>query len=376
MIHLKISKNELIHMSNAQIREEPKISVAALTSGKSTPSARFRMRQHLPNLCKAGLVVREYCPAINQGARLPGALGKIRARYMPPLIIGQAALNLALRIPGIIGSHQADVTWLERNFIPGLDDAAILLGKPLVVDIDDAIWLYNPMGKSQVARLVGRADMVFAGNTFLADWCSQFCTNIHVIPTAVDADRFAPRSIPKEAGSPFVIGWTGTSGNFRFLQMIEKALDRFLRDHPSARLVIVADRAPSKLSVPPEQLVFRQWDPATEHLLLHEFDVGIMPLDDSELSRGKCSFKMLQYMAVGIPVIASPYGMNAQVLALGDFGYAALNDKDWREALTCCIENQSLGRIKGKIARELLVREFSVINISSKLISGLTHVAR
>lgn len=349
--------------------------VAALTSGRHTPSARFRVRQHLPNLRKAGLDVREYCPAINQGARLPGALGKVRARYMPPLIIGQAAMNLALRIPGVIGSHQADVTWLERNFVPGLDDASILLGKPLVVDIDDAIWLYNPMGKSQIGRLIGRANMVFAGNTFLADWCSHYCANTRVIPTAVDADRFMPRSTPKEPGAPFVIGWTGTSGNFRFLQMIEKALDRFLRDHPSARLMIVADRAPGEIIVPQEQLIFRRWDPATEHLLLHDFDVGIMPLDDSELSRGKCSFKMLQYMAVGIPVIASPYGMNAQVLACGDFGYAALNDEEWVDSLKSCFDNPLLGRAKGNIAREVLVREFSVATISSKLISGLTNAA-
>ena len=351
------------------------LSVAALTSGKSTPSARFRVRQHLPNLREAGLDVHEYCPAINQGARLPGALGKIRARYMPPLIIGQAALNLALRVPGIVGSYQADVAWLERNFIPGLDDAAILLGKPLVVDIDDAIWLYNPMGKSQIGRLVSRADMVFAGNTFLADWCSQYCKNIRVIPTAVDADRFVPRTIPKEAGSPFVIGWTGTSGNFRFLKMIEKALNKFLRQNPSARLMIVADRSPDNLLLPPEQVLFHQWNPATEHLILHEFDVGIMPLDDSELSRGKCSFKMLQYMAVGIPVIASPYGMNAQVLELGEIGYAAINDEDWCEALACCAENRLLNQIKGALAREILVREFSVMNISAKLLDGLTQAA-
>lgn len=350
--------------------------VAALTSGGAIPAARFRVRQHLPNLRKAGLDVREYCPAISQHARLPGALGKVRVRYMPPLAIGQAAMNLALRIPGIIGSHRADVTWLERNFVPGLDDAALLLGKPLVVDIDDAIWLYNPMGKSQVARLIGRADMVFAGNDFLADWCSQYCKNIRVIPTAVDAKRFVPRSVLKEPGTPFIIGWTGTSGNFRFLQMIEKPLGKFLRDHPSARLMIIADRAPNELLIPADQVIFRQWDPATEHLLLHEFDVGIMPLDDTDLSRGKCSFKMLQYMAVGIPVIASPLGMNAQVLALGDFCYPALTDPDWCDALTTCIENPSLCREKGATARDVLVREFSVSIISSKLISGLTDAVR
>lgn len=350
--------------------------VAALTSGHATPSARFRIRQHLPNLRSAGVDVREYCPAVNQAARFPGPLGKVRARYIPPLVVGQMVMNLALRVPGIVGSHQADVTWLERNFVPGLDDMVRLLRKPLIVDIDDAIWLYNPLGKSQIARLVGRADMVFAGNAFLADWCSQYCSNIRVIPTAVDADRFAPRLTPKDPDSPFVIGWTGTSGNFRFLKAIEEVLDKFLRSHPSARLMIVADRAPTELSVPAEQLLFRPWDAATEHLVLHEFDVGIMPLDDSDLSRGKCSFKMLQYMAVGIPVIASPFGMNAQVLALDDFGYAAVSDEDWSDALTRCIQNPMDNSLRGQAARGLLVSKFSVATVSAQLLSELSRVSR
>lgn len=344
--------------------------VAALTSGKCVPSARFRIRQHLPNLRAAGLDVREYCPAVSQAARLPGVLGKVRARYLPPLILGQTTLNLALRLPGIIGSHRADVTWLERNFIPGLDDAAFLLGRPLVVDIDDAIWLYNPMGKSQVARLVGRADMVFAGNAFIADWCSKYCKSIRVIPTAIDAERFVPRTTPKKDGSPFVIGWTGTSGNFRFLKLIEKALGKFLRDHPSARLMIVADRAPNELAVPVEQLVFRPWNPATEHLVLQEFDVGIMPLDDSDLSRGKCSFKMLQYMAVGLPVIASPYGMNADVLALGNVGFAAITQAEWAAAFSQCFESRAVLSSYGAISSRLVQREFSVKKISSRIHSA------
>lgn len=316
--------------------------------------------------------MQEYCPAINQAARLPGSLGKIRARYIPPLIIGQMALNLALRVPGIIGSYRADVTWLERNFVPGLDDMAFLLGKPLIVDIDDAIWLYNPLGKSQIARLIGRADMVFAGNAFLADWCSQYCSNIRVIPTAVDADRFVPRLTPKEPDSPFVIGWTGTSGNFRFLKAIEGALARFLRDHPSARLMIVADRAPTELSVPLEQLLFRPWDSATEHLLLHEFDVGIMPLDDSDLSRGKCSFKMLQYMAVGIPVIASPFGMNKEVLSLGGFGIAAGSSDEWQDAFANFFHDSAKRDAAGHIARDVFKNKFSLNQVSENILDSIS----
>jgi glycosyltransferase involved in cell wall biosynthesis len=350
--------------------------IAALTSGWMDPSARFRLRQNFPHLRTLGFDIQEYCPAVPQGARLPGILGRIRARYMPPLVLGQMALNLALRMPGIVGSRQADVTWLERNFIPGLDSAAWILGRPLVLDIDDAIWLYNPMGRGQIARLVGRADMVFAGNTFLADWCSQYCKNIRVIPTAVDCERFVPRASPKPAGSPFIIGWTGTSGNFRFLKLIEGALTQFLLAHPSARLMIVAERPPNELNLPPGQLIFRKWESDTEHLILHEFDVGIMPLDDSDLSRGKCSFKMLQYMASGIPVIASPYGMNAQVLSHGDFGYSAFDDYDWHAALADCIENIIKSKIKGSIARDICVENYSSEKISNCIKLGFVDVAK
>ena len=354
----------------------PILRVAALTSGRNTPSARFRVRQYLPMLAGDGLDVREYCPAINQGARLPGALGKVRTRFLPPVIVAQTALNLALRIPGIIGSRLADVTWLERNFLPGLDDSAVLLGKPLVLDIDDAIWLYNPMGRSQISRLVNRAAIVFAGNSFLADWCSQFSQNVRIIPTAVDAERFVPRPTLKTAGSPFVVGWTGTSGNFRFLKMIESALDAFLRSHKSARLMVIADRAPHELSLPANQLLFHQWDPKTEHLMLHEFDVGIMPLDDSDLSRGKCSFKMLQYMACGIPVIASPFGMNGEVLARGDFGYPALNHSGWIAALIDCAKNVDKSRDKGAVARQVLLENYSNTKVSKAIKLGLVNATK
>lgn len=344
--------------------------IAALTSGRTNPSARFRVRQHIPLLREAGMEVSEYCPAVLQGARLPGTLGRVRVRYLPPLVAGQIMLNLALRAPGIVGSYRADVTWLERNFVPGLDDAAVLLGKPLVLDIDDAIWLYNPLGKSQVARLARRADMVFAGNRFIADWCSQFCRNIRVVPTAVDASRFVPRPMGKEPDAPFVVGWTGTSGNFPYLKAIESALDPFLRRHPSAQVMVIADRAPRELSLPAGQLVFHPWTPDTEHLLLQEFDVGIMPLDDSDLSRGKCSYKLLQYMAAGLPVIASPYGMNAEVLMCADIGYAATTASDWLEALETCKASPARIRAQGATGRRVLLEKYSLPVVSSLLRSG------
>ena len=286
---------------------------------------------------------------------------------MPPVMAAQAALNLVARIPGIVGSHRSDVTWLERNFIPGLDDFARLLQHPVVLDIDDAIWLYNPFGEAMIKRLVRRADMVFAGNSFIADWCSNYCKEVQIVPTAIDCDRFKPRIKARSRSAPFVVGWTGTSGNFRFLKMIEPALAKFLAVNSDARLLVVADQKPNLESIPPSQLVFKRWQAVTEHLVLHEMDVGIMPIDDSDISRGKCSFKMLQYMAAGLPVIVSPYGMNREILNMSSEGMGPENCDEWLDCLQTAKWNNDAGAFVAQDSRNIIVNNFSTVKIAKKI---------
>jgi glycosyltransferase involved in cell wall biosynthesis len=341
--------------------------VAALTSGRNLPSARFRVRQYVPHLQRLGIQVVEHCPPVSQGARLPGALGRIRERYLPPVLAAKTALNLAGRVPGIAGSHRADLTWLERNFLPGLDDLAGLLKSPLVLDIDDAIWLYNPLGEKMVRRLVRRADMVLAGNRFLADWCSRHHQRIRIVPTGIDCVRFRPRPVPKPAGAPFVVGWTGTSANFVFLEMIAPALARFLRVHRDARLLVVADRPPRLAGLPGGQVVFQPWRADAEHRMLHEMDVGIMPLDDSDISRGKCSFKMLQYLAAGLPVVVSPYGMNREVLDLVPGGLGPRSVVEWFDGLETVRADAKAGKIDARALRDVALRHFAAEKMAGRI---------
>lgn len=352
------------------------MKVAALTSGVNVPSARFRVRQHLPYLKRAGLDVTEYCPLLSQTARLPGPIGRIRSRYLPPVVAAQMMVNAALRVPGVIGSRCADVTWLERSFVPGLDDMAALVGRPLILDIDDAIWLYNPFGPALVRRLAARADMIFAGNNFIANWCDEFCPNVRIVPTAVDAERFRPRLAEGGEGAPFVIGWTGTSSNFRYLEIIEPALALFLETHREAQLLIVADKAPVLRSVPADQQIFVRWTADDEHIILHRMDVGIMPLDDSELSRGKCSFKALQYMASGIPVVASPVGMNAELFAQGEIGYAAASLDEWAGALEAYYADPGLRRRHGLAGRQVLEGGYSQAVIGEAIRRAMHELVR
>jgi glycosyltransferase involved in cell wall biosynthesis len=346
------------------------LEVLALTSGRNVPSARFRVRQHIAELRRSGITVREVLPKVDKYADLPGPLGHGRARrYLPPLYWAWAAYRLAARWPGVAQSRSARLVWLERELQPGFPTFEGLLGKPLVFDVDDAIWLKRPAGSRLARSIAQRADAIIAGNAYIADWFSAWHRHIHIIPTAVDLRGFeAPTMLPAPASSPFVIGWTGTSANFPYLYAIEEALQRFLTHQPEARLCIIADRPPAFTRIPPSQLRFIAWRPRVETAALRSFSVGIMPLTDDAWSRGKCAFKMLQYMAAGLPVVVSPVGMNLQVMArLEGCGLLARNDSQWIEALDFIYRHRDIATAWGAKGREVLRQHYSTPVIANKL---------
>ncbi len=356
------------------------IKVAALTSGRKIPSARFRVRQHVDTLRHLGVEVSEYCPLISQHARLPGILGEIRKRYLLPIALGQVILNGFARIPGIVGAFKSDLTWIERNFLPGFDDIVRLTRSPRILDVDDAIWLSDPFGSGSAARFAKQVDAIIAGNAYLADWYANYCSKVFIIPTAIDCERFKPRredSVPsaKKTGT-FVIGWTGTAANLKYLESIERPLARFLKAHPSTCLKVIANQRPHLPSIPANQVDFVKWSPSIEASALQDMDVGLMPLEDNEWTRGKCSFKMLQFMATGLPVVVSNVGMNDEILKFGECGFGVRTATEWLDALSLIYEDETLRVRMGKIGREIVVSSFSVPVIARQLASVFSDVAR
>lgn len=344
------------------------IRVAALTSGRDVPSARFRIRQHISSLAKHNVEVAEYCPVINQHARLPGKLGRIRSRYLPPVLLAQTAVNTLARLPGVFGTFSSDLVWLERSFLPGLEIVVRLTKAPRVLDVDDAVWLMNPLGENSAKLLARSVDAVIAGNDYLADWYSRFCQNVYVVPTAIDCQRFTPgERIGKDRNNLFVIGWTGTSGNFKYLKSIEKPLARFLKARREARLLIVADKKPSFELIPEFQVWFERWTPQSESDVLRRMDVGIMPLLDDDWGRGKCSFKMLQYMASGLPVIVSNVGMNKEVLGKGACGFGPRSDDEWYELIEQLYREPHLRLSLGQNGRRIAEKNYSLEVVSDDL---------
>ncbi len=334
------------------------MKIVAITSGQNVPSSRFRVRQYIEPFATRGHHVIEYCPAI---AKYAGP------RFLPPenavsrtaqriVYGGVNTAKLLGRAPGVIASRAADATWLEREMIAEAFTLERFLGKPLVFDVDDAIWAGGDQAARSAERIAERADVVLAGNSYIAEWFGCRARDIRVVPTGLDTARFSPAA--REGARRFRLVWTGLAYNFTYLYAIEDLLAPFLTQR-DAEIVIIAERSPQFRRIDPNRVVFVRWSPENEAQALRSADVGLMPLPDDEWSRGKCSLKMIQYMATGLPAVVSPVGMNRDILAMAEVGIAAQEHDDWRAALDLLWGDEPLRARLGSAGRDLAVSHFS-----------------
>jgi glycosyltransferase involved in cell wall biosynthesis len=323
-------------MNNGKNPAQP-ITLAALTAGTRRPSSRFRMRQYIGRLAEHGVVVREHMPFSEKTYYFPGPFKAVT------------------KLGGLFRSRDADLIWISRGFVEGYETFERLLRRPRILDVDDAVWLRRPFGRFTMPDIVRAMDAVIAGNSYLAEYFGKYCKKVHIVPTAIDLDRYTLRPEPaNEQPEKFVIGWTGSSSNFKYLDSIEPVLSRFIQEHDRAELILIADRRWEHRLLPPEKVKYIQWSVGEEVRVLHSMTVGLMPLADNKWARGKCAFKMLQYMAVGLPVIVSPVGMNRDVMEKGDVGLTASSPDEWYEALESLYENRTLGMKLGLTGRKVV----------------------
>jgi glycosyltransferase involved in cell wall biosynthesis len=326
------------------------VKVAALTGELNAPGSRFRIRQYIPHLAQQGIVVDDHILFFKKSWPVPSALKRAVAR-----------------IPSLLRSRDADLVWVSRELVGGYETFERLLKRPRMMDIDDAIWLNWPFGRF-VARDIARAmDAVVVGNTYLADYFGRYCKNIYIVPTAVDLNRYKLRPAGCERREKFVIGWTGLASNYKYVNLVEPVLHRFMQEHDRAELMLVSDFAWKSELLPTEKVRFIPWSAENEATVLHSMSVGIMPLPDDEWSRGKCSFKMLQYMAVGLPVVVSPVGMNRELLAKAEVGFAASTPDEWYEALERLYDDRPLQVKLGQAGRQVVERFYNADTVASEL---------
>jgi glycosyltransferase involved in cell wall biosynthesis len=321
-----------------------------LTGSRCTPSARFRVGQFVAPLAAAGISL-DWRPA--PVSEYPPAAAWRRPLWLP--------VTIGARLPDLARTWRSDLTLFNRELVSTLATLEGWTRAPRIFDVDDAIWLRR--GGGYAARLARRMDLVVAGNEYLAEWFAPHCDRVEILPTAVDTARFLPRAAAEPA-APLNFGWSGTSSNHRFLLELEDALGRVLREQGQARLRVCSDREPRWRNLPAERVDFVPWSPSAEVAFFQSLDVGLMPLDDSPWTRGKCSYKMLLYLACGVPAVVSPVGMNVRVLGEAAVGCAATGSSGWSDAILGLLADQDARRAMGAAGRCLVSEKYSVDVIS------------
>lgn len=337
------------------------IRVAALTAGRHDPSRRFRVRQFVEPLARRGVVVAEHYPLV----------GKYKAAPFEPLGFAWTAAKILSRVPGVAAARLADVTWLQRELTPGRLTLEGFAGRKLLLDVDDAIWL-TQRGDA-VGRLAARARGVIAGSEFLADYFRPRARRVWVVPTCVDTERWRPAPRRERAG--WVVGWSGTASNLKYLYAVEEPLAEFLGAHAGARLLVVSDAEPRFARLPRASWRFEPWSPAEEVRQVQRMDVGLMPLAPAEWERGKCGCKLLTYLSVGAPAVASPVGASAEIMGRSEVALAATTADDWYNALARLHEDRALGARLGAAGRRLVEEHYSVARHADTLAGIFRQVA-
>ncbi len=334
--------------------------MTALTASRHDPSRRFRVSQFVAPLAERGIDITDYYPRI----------GKYTPAPVPQLGFVWTAGKLLARLPGVLAGRTSDITLLQRELIPGRRTFEKFAGR-LLFDVDDAIWLTQH--SDSIERLAGDCRGVIAGNEFLANYFRALGGRVWVIPTSVDADVWKPA--PKRERDEWIIGWSGTASNLKYLYALEEPLADFLTRHHDAKLLVVSDREPRFEKIPSWCWRFERWSPVEEVRQVQQMDIGLMPLAATDWERGKCGCKMLTYMAVGAAAIASPVGVGDEILRQGEVGRAAVTNDDWYNALVQLFDDRELAFRLGVAGRTLLEERYSVRRNAAALADIFRQVA-
>jgi len=301
---------------------------------------------------------------------------RFNAGRLPWLSMLEAGVK---RVRGLRASdHDVAVLHCELfPLMPGGLERHLLRDVPYVYDFDDAFYLkyrhgrlgaLKPiLGKKFDAVLAGAA-AITAGNASLGDYAARYNSDVTLLPTVVDTDRYSPR--PKLVKSVFTVGWIGSPSTAPYLRQLRPPLER-LATESAVRLVVVGGKAPDIGGV---EIVEKQWCEETEVADIQEFDVGVMPLPNDEWAKGKCAFKLIQYMACGVPVVGSRVGANIAVVT-PTCGFLASSDDEWTDALRALRDDRTLAKSMGDAARARVEQHYSLSHNLPILASVIRHAA-
>jgi glycosyltransferase involved in cell wall biosynthesis len=327
--------------------------------------ARYRIAQYIPHLASQGIDLaiapffdREFFELVYQP-------GHITRKAL--LFIRQAAGRLRT----VLQHGRYDVIVIYREAMPvgpPLVESMLAGAKvPLVYDFDDAVFLSNTSeanrwigalkNPQKTGAIIRRCDQVIAGNEFLATYARRFNPSVHVIPTAIDVDLFVPRTASRPAGSPIAVGWIGTPTTASYLEPLAPMLRALAAEHSFEFQVAGSTNALAFDGVDTKNV---RWTLEREVELFNQCDIGVYPLPDDDWARGKCGFKAIQFMACGVPVVASAVGVNREIVQDGVNGFLASTPDEWQQKLTALMRDADLRRRMGAAGRRTIQERYSL----------------
>lgn len=334
------------------------MNIAFVTQGAKVPASRFRVEQIVPALEPfARCTVLPATPSVYGDVASGRLHGQWRKLAQPWSVVSR------WRQLDAIAAH--DVAWLQRPLVQyptTIFERQIAARVPTVFDFDDAIFLgaWGLDGK-KLARIVATVRRVVVGNAHLAAHVAGLGAAAEakttIIPTVVDDTRYTPRPDPE---GRFTVVWTGLASNLPELAPYATAIARALRE-VGGRFVFVSDRDDAPfLRAAGVDVEFVRWSPEVEVSALGAGHVGVMPIADTPYNRGKCGFKLIQYMARAIPVLASPVGANREIVRHGVDGFHVVTPDDWATSLLALARDRELRARMGASARARVETTYSV----------------
>lgn len=299
----------------------------------------------------------------------------LRAAYRGETSFKAIACGFARRVRVALRMTRFELAWVEAELLPWipwmLERSLFPPGVRIAADYDDAIFhrydshrftSVRALLGHKVARLMQKASTVLAGNEYIAHYAARAgARRVEIIPTVVDLTRYQAGAVPRSGR--LTIGWIGTPKTQHYLRVIEDALNYAHREL-GARIVTIGARGATLRHTPVEN---RPWDERTEAAELEAIDVGIMPLIDSPWEQGKCGYKLIQYMACGKPVVASPVGVNRQIVEHGSDGYLASTAEEWIQAFRLLHADPHRALAMGRSGRNKVERSYSLTALAPRV---------
>ncbi len=256
-------------------------------------------------------------------------------------------------------------------------------GAKLIFDFDDAIWLQNVSeanrkfqwlkNPGKTGEIASVADLIIVGNRYLEEYASRYNNNVDIVPTTIDTAEYDPTGYKREYDGQVCIGWSGSITTIQHFQWARPFLQK-IKDQYGDQVTfkVIGDEHYADEALGVEALPWRKDDEIGE---ISSFDIGIMPLPDDEWAKGKCGLKGLQYMALEVPTIMSPVGINNEIIQDGENGYLAMEEDEWLAKLSRLIESPELRTRIGKAGRETVEAHYSFNAQKQRYLALFTQMA-